>query len=212
MTRAFSSISALVAAACLALSCSSTQSHDSAQPETVEPAAPLQTEVQTDEPAAPLQTAVPIDTPTSPAVLEEPPHLPGNAKPAHLSKGESGTSRTSVTGCLASSGSPGAQQAELPVTRGGAGGESVRVRVLGRSLIVTHDLTHACCLKADVSTKSGGGAVRIVEKLSGTACRCMCNSTIKTTVDSGPGAHLVTVIVEANGSSRTAHEESVTVP
>jgi hypothetical protein len=63
----------------------------------------------------------------------------------------------------------------------------VAVTTSGNNVHVVHDLRHACCLKAAVQTAVVGKVVRITETLSGSPCRCMCGSTLRTTVRLRPG-------------------------
>jgi hypothetical protein len=76
---------------------------------------------------------------------------------------------------------------------------------------VSHDLAHACCLVAAVDVSVKGGAIRVVETLSGAPCRCMCRSTIETAVGVGPGDYDVTLVLADSGGQRVVHEGKVTV-
>jgi hypothetical protein len=77
--------------------------------------------------------------------------------------------------------------------------------------VVTHPFEHGCCLKAVVDTKVKGTKVEIVERLVGEPCRCMCHSSIETTVGLTPGNYEVVVTLEVAGSRNEALRQKVTV-
>ena len=78
--------------------------------------------------------------------------------------------------------------------------------------VVTHPFAHACCLKAKSSTRVTGTTVDIVEQLTGSACRCMCESTIETTVGLKPGNYeVVLTLVSTSGDRQEALRTRVVV-
>jgi len=125
-----------------------------------------------------------------------------------------GEGRTRIEGCLSAPQSGEAAATKFPAaaqTRG-APGPAVKVRPAGRGVTVVHDLDHACCLTAEVDTKVAGTTVEIVEKLSGSPCRCLCHSTLSTAIGLAPGDYELVVILQQLGGSRTeVHREKVSV-
>lgn len=122
-----------------------------------------------------------------------------------------GQSVTRASGCMERE-----SVAEEPVTRSAAPNEeeAVRVSVYGTGVLVTHVLPHNCCQRGDVVAQvdAEGGAVRVVQRLGGPLCRCMCGSEVKTRVGLSPGAYAVSVWVEQEGSAaRLVHEEQVVI-
>jgi cytoskeletal protein RodZ len=104
-----------------------------------------------------------------------------------------GTARSAPTG--------GPQQDTVTLTKGEA------------SITVHHAITHNCCYKATVKTEMDGHKIKVLEALFGDTCRCMCNSTITTTIDlPGPKffkQYKVTVKVDNNGTPGTTHEQTI---
>jgi hypothetical protein len=72
---------------------------------------------------------------------------------------------------------------------------------------VVHEVSHACCLKSKIETGVSGSVVTITETLSGTPCRCMCSSTIVTSVRLGPGDYTLRVVFDQNGQKATTEQK-----
>ena len=124
-----------------------------------------------------------------------------------------GQSRTAIEGCLASAGTEeeGAKFPQRPATRSAAP-PPVTVGISGLGVVVTHALSHACCLKAEVTHAIENGAVTVMEKLSGTPCRCMCSSTIRTAVGLAPGSYELAVQLQiGGGESSVVHRQKVEI-
>jgi hypothetical protein len=76
---------------------------------------------------------------------------------------------------------------------------------------VIHQLTHACCLKGEVSTRLDHGKALVTEKLSGSPCRCQCQSKLQTSIRLPPGEWTVTVEVDRNGQAERVVEKELDV-
>lgn len=104
-----------------------------------------------------------------------------------------GVSHTTVEGCLAVQGESEATRfPSPPVTRSGPP-PPVTVAAVPGGLLITHQLAHACCLQSKVSTRIEQRNVVVLETLSGTPCRCMCSSTLRTSAGLAPGRWNVAV-------------------
>jgi hypothetical protein len=122
---------------------------------------------------------------------------------------EEGKSRFVAEGCAAKP-----EEADKSATRGGLSGsekDKVEASALGTGIVVSHDLAHACCLKADSVADIQGSSVVITETLSGTPCRCICSSTLKTAVGLKKGTWQVSVKTVEGGNSKTAWTGELTV-
>jgi hypothetical protein len=109
-----------------------------------------------------------------------------------------GESTTELAGCLAQAGATEADGARFPApaaTRGGPAQPAPRITPIAGGVIVAHDLSHACCLKATVTSKLEGRELTVRETLSGTPCRCMCASTIKSAVGLSDGSYHVKLLL-----------------
>jgi hypothetical protein len=124
-----------------------------------------------------------------------------------------GDSKSEVTGCLAAATeAEGAKFAPPPEnTRGMVPAPAVKVDAIAGGIIVSHDLSHACCLRGTVTSKLDKEQVTVREVLSGTPCRCMCRSTLRTAVGLKPGDYKIHVTVEENGKERTPVDLTATV-
>jgi hypothetical protein len=121
----------------------------------------------------------------------------------------------SITGCLRSA-LDGADEKDLEkfavkVKKGPAAKDHVTVKPAPGGIAVVHELTHACCLKADTKAKVEGKTVEITVALSGTPCRCICSSAIRTNVTLDPGEYAVSVKVTEGGTTRDAGGQTVVV-
>ncbi|HLL52690.1 MAG TPA: hypothetical protein VK447_04030, partial [Myxococcaceae bacterium] len=91
------------------------------------------------------------------------------------------------------------------------GAAAVRVNPMGKGVIVSHELSHACCLQANVTTRLEAGTVVMQEELSGTPCRCTCASTVRTAIGLPPGRYTLSVRQAQGGDPKVVHEEPFTV-
>jgi hypothetical protein len=75
-----------------------------------------------------------------------------------------------------------------------------------------HAWRHACCLTATVAAHTTGRRLDIVQTISGTPCRCMCQSVINTAVPLSAGDWEVVVQQQFDYGTLEVHREKVTVP
>lgn len=149
-------------------------------------------------PGLPADGLEPAATPVRP-VFQSKPLLPPQRP---------GESVSEMTGCLAPESRTEGGGARSPA----AGHSVVRLNPIFEGMIVTHELDHACCLRAEISTAVEGAQLRVMEILSGTPCRCRCASTIRTAVGLAPGTYTVWVAVqEPDGRLTVAHTGEVTL-
>jgi hypothetical protein len=121
-----------------------------------------------------------------------------------------GASRSAVSGCLTAATEADAGRFPAPpVTRDAA--PAVTVTAVPGGALVVHELTHACCLRSQVTSSIAGARAVVRETLSGTPCRCMCGSTLRTAVALPPGTWTVAVELETGGEVRLVSERPVTV-
>lgn len=76
---------------------------------------------------------------------------------------------------------------------------------------VIHQVPHACCLRASLTSEVVGATAFVRESLSGTPCRCMCASTLTTVVPLAPGTYQVEVELTVSGRKDVAPRQTVTV-
>jgi hypothetical protein len=119
-----------------------------------------------------------------------------------------GQSRASFSGCLAA---PGRKQeskrsvVDFPP-------DEIRTRVVAGGAVVTHVLTHPCCVEASVNLTTRGGVATVHERLGGEPCPCTCQSTIDTAIGLPVGMWTVRVEVEEPfQAARTAGERRVKI-
>jgi hypothetical protein len=124
---------------------------------------------------------------------------------------EPGASRSAFTGCLLAADEASAARFPPPPVTRVAGDPSVKVTAAPGGALVEHTLTHACCLRATVTTRLIGRTAAVLEQLGGEACRCRCGSTIRTAVALPPGTFTVTVDLEDSGGVHRVSEQPVTV-
>jgi hypothetical protein len=95
-------------------------------------------------------------------------------------------SHTETSGCLAKR-----------ATRSKRGLEPSRA--IGRGIVVQHGFEHACCLTGRVATTVTGLDIEVVETLSGKPCRCLCTSTLRTSIPVAPGSYHLAVWLDNRG-------------
>lgn len=112
--------------------------------------------------------------------------------------------RAVFSGCLlAASEAEAAAHPAPPVTR--SPGPAARITAVPGGVAVEHPLTHACCLTGTVTTRLEGRTAVVSERLSGTACRCRCGSTIRSELALAPGSWTVVLeLDEGSGPQRVA--------
>lgn len=182
----------LVAVALVFVACSKPQPPSSTH---ATPSAPSP-EPATHDPLSPPSGEQPVATTAAPDPVERP-LLPPN---------ELGKANVSLLGCLAESVKPTSSPRSVPPP------DTVSVTPTGLGLGLRHQLRHNCCAKAQVESTLDAHSVRIVERLSGEVCRCMCSSVIRAAVRLAPGDYQVSVSqIDASGTETKLHEGSVTV-
>jgi hypothetical protein len=188
---------ALVAAGWLAASCASPSAGNGAA---------------AGAPSAQPSTSVPAPSgPTGPgtgAALAA--ALQGSTPDALTPPTEAGASRSTVSGCLTAANESDATRFPAPaVSRNPA--PPVTVTAVPGGALVVHELTHACCLRSQVKTSLSGSRAVVRETLTGSPCRCMCGSTLRTAVALPAGAWTVAVELETGGEVRLVAELPVAV-
>ena len=151
------------------------------------------------------------------SALEAPPPGPTPLRPRPVFEGQPllpperpGESASEVHGCLSAE-RTAAAGARFPAGSAQAR-DAVRVNPLSSGLIVTHELVHPCCLQVAVSARVEGGAVRVVEALSGAPCACRCASRLRAAIGLAPGQYSVAVVVRGPASEeRTAFSGAAAV-
>lgn len=122
-----------------------------------------------------------------------------------------GAANTTIEGCLAAATEADAQRfPPKPPTRSSL--PVVTIAKVPGGLAITHRLMHACCLKGNVSTNVSGNSVIVSERLSGSPCRCMCTSALRTVVGLPPGAWRVSVDLDDRGRTQRVFSEAVSLP
>ncbi len=148
------------------------------------------------------------------AKANEPVAPAGDAKPAPDNKPlagmvlpppETGGFRTSVAGCAAT---PDKEPAE---TRALLPEEKVEASGIATGLVVTHEVPHACCLKATTTVDVAAQEVTITDSFDGTQCRCRCSSSLRTAVGLKPGSYAVEVKTVEPGKTHSAWSGTVVV-
>jgi hypothetical protein len=163
------------------------------------------------DPAGP--GAAPRQPPRLPALPAPRPGGPGGAVVLgeRLAPGES---RTAVQGCLAAAGeAEAARFPARPATRTLA--PPVTITAAAGGALVTHQLSHACCLRSAVTTRAEERTVVVLETLSGAPCRCMCSSTLRTQLGLSPGEWTVAVDLDmgaGQGARRLASQQVMVRP
>lgn len=122
-----------------------------------------------------------------------------------------GESRWDVAGCAAeAAGGEEATKAYAVAPTRAPLADPVRIGQTGTGIVVHHDVDHACCLAADVTAAVEGSAVRVRETLSGTPCRCVCRSSLRTAIGLAPGSYELTVEVDRSGVVTEAFRQTIT--
>lgn len=147
------------------------------------------------------------------------PHLPqvpaGALSGVLLPPSTVGQANVAFAGCLAQATPSAAAGSRFPPpapTRGGAAAPAVQVGALGTGALVTHQLTHGCCLQGRVSSALEGRTLTLTETLSGASCRCLCSTTVRAAVRLEPGQYTLKVVTRegakgaASNAAKVAYE------
>ncbi len=121
-----------------------------------------------------------------------------------------GASHTAVQGCLAVQSESEASRFPVPPPTRSAP-PPVTVTAVPGGILVVHELAHACCLKSEVATRVEGESVVVSERLTGTPCRCMCSSTLRTSVGLLPGRWSVALDLDRGRGPERVHAETLIV-
>src|SRR5690606_25082362 len=148
-------------------------------------------------PPNPVATSIdplPIPNPRNawPTALTTPTSGSEPSPPTNLEPNEHGSNDeyTRITGCLAQAPTTLAPTRSLTPS-GAESGETWRATTLGSSVVVTHTLRHACCLRGQATATLSEATITIEERLTGQPCRCVCESTIQTRLPVKPGEYEV---------------------
>ena len=104
-----------------------------------------------------------------------------------------GQSRATFAGCLADRKDQRSREPPSPSSRQP---DDVLVHVVPGGVVVTHILTHPCCLEGNMVFSTRGRVATVHELLSGEPCRCQCQSTIDTAIGLDVGLWTIKVEVE----------------
>lgn len=159
-------------------------------------------ETKPDEPEASGPTTS-AGTPSRPEAKR-----PAGAGRVLLPPSEIGANRAAFDGCLTAETED--ESKRFPVTRKMA--PPPAISALNNGIVLSHELTHGCCLKARVDSSVEAGVVTIKEVLTGESCRCRCQSTIRAAVGLAPGDYTVKVLLDdQSGAIKTVTEQPVSV-
>lgn len=67
---------------------------------------------------------------------------------------------------------------EEVATRGGEGGEAIKINVEEDSIILQHKLNYVCCANITIDWSKEGNSINITEKNTGEICKCICDYNI----------------------------------
>lgn len=141
-------------------------------------------------------TTTPASTAMAGSTADQTPVVPGSNAPAIPPSATALLGTSTVQGCLskplsAQNAPTRAPQKAMPA--------AFRVTPLGNGALATHTFGHACCLSATTETQLEATTVTIRERLTGTPCRCVCDSTIKTRLNLKAGEYDVRLVLDTNG-------------
>jgi len=132
-----------------------------------------------------------------------------------LPPGTPGESLTRFEGCLAQAEATEAAGARFPSrarSRGAPAGPAAQVSTVSGGVLITHELSHACCLTAKVTSEVLGTKVTVQETLSGSPCRCLCQSTVRTSVGLSKGHYQLSLVQASGGAATSVLETEIDVP
>ncbi len=168
----------------------------------------------------------------APAFVEEPPSGPGAGAASEAGQGmpadergseketasASATSvriRSTVSGCLAQAGSSRGTTARSPSRGPSPGGrdqpDSFQVTGQAGNVLIEQSFGHACCLEATTTAVLDGTALVVTTELTGDPCRCLCASTIRSSIPLDPGTYTVKIVHRRDGEAKERHVERAVV-
>lgn len=168
--------------------------------------------------AAPPNPAASAAAPTpAPAVSDAAavPVAPPAASPSTTAVGsqlvllDSEHAKTMVSGCLAAA--KGLPERSASPTRALPAAPAVEI-VRGAKPRVVHRLQHACCLSGKTRVELRASVVTLVEELSGSPCRCQCESTLDTELALSPGRYELRVLTIRGNEQSEAFRGALDVP
>ena len=116
---------------------------------------------------------------------------------------------SSISGCLAEA---EGERSDVGAARGAkAAPTGLDVTAHSWGLAVNHSLQHNCCFTAKLDATVEKSHIVINEVLSGSTCRCVCESTLLTRVQLSPGEYTIDVVVETNGKAAAPLSASASV-
>lgn len=116
---------------------------------------------------------------------------------------------SSVSGCLAEA---EGERSDVGAARGArVAPTGLDVTAHSWGLVVNHSLQHNCCFTAKLDTTVEKNHITINEVLTGSICRCVCESNLLTRVQLSPGEYTIDVVVETNGKTAAPLSASATV-
>jgi hypothetical protein len=128
-----------------------------------------------------------LASPARPSPPEPGPPPAGQPAKPTPAPAASARSHTETSGCLEKHPEPSRREIEP-------------TRTTGEGIVVQHNLEHACCVTSQVATTVTGQDVEVVETLSGKRCRCLCTSTLRTSIPVSPGTYRLTVWLDDHGT------------
>jgi hypothetical protein len=166
-------------------------------------------------PAAPARAPAPEGAPSAREVGEAPTQAVrvGEGLDPLFPPAEPGRVRYALEGCLAAA-EPTLEDSRahaIPASRGGRPPSPLKVTPAAQGIILGHELTHACCLRAALTAARTDGGWVVTEELVGQPCRCLCRSSVRAAVGLPRGAHELTVRLVGAGEDRTLYRERVEV-
>ena len=132
--------------------------------------------------------------------------VPISDEPALSAPPAPGQSRFLVAGCLSTrSETKGLSSARRRT------GDGVAIRALAGGVVVTHQVTHLCCLEGSSQVSIIGQVATVRERLVGEPCKCKCKSTLETVVGLAPGRWTIRVLLEDASHELLVDERRVEV-
>jgi len=112
----------------------------------------------------------------------------------------------SVEGCAVSG--MKSETFALPITQD----RGVSIQAWKDSIEAVHIVNHACCLELEVTSEQAENSLFVREKFSGSACKCICQSTVTATFKNlEQGEYTIRIFVEEAGIEKLDYESTVRV-
>lgn len=93
-----------------------------------------------------------------------------------------------------------------------ATGQPLLISAVGSMITYRHELTHACCLSAQLRYSIRGQVITFSEVWSGEPCRCQCSSVINGTIENVPKGVYTVESYAQNERINLLDRRSLTVP